>query len=325
MKKYPAKANLSRRNFCLTSAMGIFGLHSLTALKGTNPKRPANSCIFIWLSGGLSHLDSFDPKENTSSSTGSVFKPIQTSVKDIQIAQPLPRIAEMIEKTTLIRSLYSGETNHDRAAYHMLTGMQPSAMPRMIPFGALLTQNYNPKEIPNCLTIPNLVDINNNKLKSAMNLNGSKRLIKMYGNTPLGKGCLTARRCIETGVRFVTVVDEGWDHHEYIYSQLNQKLPFLDKAYAALLNDLIQRGLFKETLVVLLSEFGRSPFLNATGGRDHWPDAGCALLAGGPLAEGQLVGETDRNGSKPVKSKMSFPEFIHTIYTAMGIYEKEER
>jgi uncharacterized protein (DUF1501 family) len=136
---------------------------------------------------------------------------------------------------------------------------------------------------------------------------------------------------VEAGSRFVTVVDTGWDTHQQIFKALpdayfpgSGKLPNLDQAYAALIEDLHERGLLSSTLVVLMGEFGRTPKINALGGRDHWPRAGCALLAGGGVRSGIAVGETDAHGELPKDRPVSPEDLAQTVLTLLGIDTSRE-
>ncbi|HUF61401.1 MAG TPA: DUF1501 domain-containing protein [Verrucomicrobiales bacterium] len=152
-----------------------------------------------------------------------------------------------------------------------------------------------------------------------------------YGPARVGSGCLLARRLIEAGTRFVTVVDTGWDMHQHIFKELpdsrfpgSGKLPALDRAYAALLTDLHERGLLESTLVVLMGEFGRTPKLNAAAGRDHWPRAGSVCLAGGGIQGGQVIGATNRFGEHPVERPLGPPDLAWTILQLLGIDPGQE-
>ncbi len=147
-----------------------------------------------------------------------------------------------------------------------------------------------------------------------------------YGHARIGSGCLLARRLVEAGSRFVTIVDTGWDSHQQIFKELpdsrfpgSGKLPALDGAYAALLTDLRERGLLESTLVVLMGEFGRTPKLNAAGGRDHWPRAGSVCLAGGGVKGGQVIGATNSFGEIPTERPVSPPDLAFTILKLLGV------
>ena len=143
---------------------------------------------------------------------------------------------------------------------------------------------------------------------------------KQYNRrTRVGQSCLLARRLIEAGCRFVTVTDTGWDMHGGIYNALQRKLPALDNAVSALLIDLQERGLLEETLVIVMGEFGRTPRLNAAGGRDHWPRAFSVMLAGGGVKTGQVIGKTDPRGYQPVDRPVTPTDLARTIYTLLGV------
>ncbi len=147
-----------------------------------------------------------------------------------------------------------------------------------------------------------------------------------YGSSRIGRGCLLARRLVEAGARFVTVVDTGWDTHQQIFRELpdsrfpgSGKLPSLDRAYSGLLTDLRERGLLQTTLVVLMGEFGRTPKLNAAGGRDHWPRAGSVCLAGGGVRGGQVIGATDSHGESPIERPIGPPDLACSILRSLGV------
>jgi len=170
------------------------------------------------------------------------------------------------------------------------------------------------------------------KAKAAFDLSSEPPAAReAYGRSRIGAGCLLARRLVEAGARFVTVVDRGWDTHQQIFKVLpdaffpgSGKLPSLDRAYSALLRDLSDRGLLGSTLVVLMGEFGRTPKLNAAGGRDHWPRAGCALLAGGGVRGGQAVGKTDAYGEAPVEEPVRPEDLAWTMLELLGIDPRKE-
>ena len=141
-----------------------------------------------------------------------------------------------------------------------------------------------------------------------------------YGRTTFGQSCLLARRLVEAGVQFVTVTDGGWDTHQDNFKSLKtRKLPVLDRAYAALLQDLHDRGLLDSTLVVWFGDFGREPKINPSAGRDHWASAGVALMGGGGVRTGQVVGATNALGEVVVDSPVTPQDLAATIYTALGV------
>jgi uncharacterized protein (DUF1501 family) len=146
------------------------------------------------------------------------------------------------------------------------------------------------------------------------------RLRDRYGRHSLGQGCLLARRLIEAGVRFVTVTDGGWDTHQNNFKSLSERLlPRLDSALSGLLQDLSDRGLLETTLVVCLSDFGRTPKVNPSAGRDHWATASVALLSGAGLKTGLTVGETNALAEQPTEAPYFTEDLAATIYDRLGI------
>jgi hypothetical protein len=148
----------------------------------------------------------------------------------------------------------------------------------------------------------------------------SARVRDQYGRNSLGQSCLLARRLIEAGVHFVTVSDGGWDTHQNNFQGLRgHLLPRLDRAYAALLQDLHDRGLLDTTLVVWFGDFGRTPKVNPSAGRDHWDSAGVACMGGGGVRRGEVVGATNARGEFVVDNPVTPQDLAATIYTALGI------
>ena len=150
-----------------------------------------------------------------------------------------------------------------------------------------------------------------------------------YGGRTIGQSCLLARRLIERGVPFVTVNNTGWDTHQDQYTRLKEGytgakvpvglIPSLDRALGALLDDLIERGLWDDTLVVVMGEFGRTPKLNTSGGRDHWPRVFSVALAGGGVAGGQAIGTSDAHGESPKDRPITPSDLACTLYTLLGV------
>lgn len=130
---------------------------------------------------------------------------------------------------------------------------------------------------------------------------------------------LAARRLVEAGARVVTVAFSRWDHHSENFAALRQDLPLLDQGLSALMDDLRERGLEKDVAVVVWGEFGRTPTINKNAGRDHWPRVSCALLAGGGMRHGQVIGATDRLGGEATERPVRFGEVFATLYQHLGI------
>lgn len=145
------------------------------------------------------------------------------------------------------------------------------------------------------------------------------KLRDRYGRSVFGQSCLLARRLIESGVRFVTVSDGGWDHHADLFNGLKGKLPPLDQAIPELLSDLAERGLLETTLVVWLTDFGRTPKINSASGRDHWASAGFIMMAGAGVPGGSVLGKTDDEGGRPVDDEYFTEDIAATIYSKLGI------
>jgi uncharacterized protein (DUF1501 family) len=154
-----------------------------------------------------------------------------------------------------------------------------------------------------------------------------------YGENTFGQSCLLARRLVEQGVRLVTVNmfdtvfnRTTWDCHAN-GGDLNSTLddygrtlcPMLDIAFTALISDLEERGLLRNTLVLCMGEFGRTPRINNRGGRDHWPNVWSGILAGGPVQGGRVIGSSDRHGTEPVDRPVHASEIVATVYHAFGI------
>ncbi|TWU31518.1 DUF1501 domain-containing protein [Novipirellula artificiosorum] len=146
-----------------------------------------------------------------------------------------------------------------------------------------------------------------------------------YGNHSFGQGCLLARRLVQGGARFVEVNFGGWDMHQQLYDSLDQKASQLDTGLSSLLRDLHRKGLLSETLVVLTTEFGRKPEINANAGRDHHPGAFCSLLAGAGIRGGQVYGASDATGTSVESDSVSVADFNKTIAAAAGLPYTEER
>ncbi len=177
--------------------------------------------------------------------------------------------------------------------------------------------------------------ITSNDAKKAFDLNDEPRPVRQrYGARTIGQSCLLARRLVERGVPFVTVVNRGWDTHNNLYTRLKEGytgakrpvglIPSLDLAFSALIDDLKDRNLLNETLIVVMGEFGRTPKLNTAGGRDHWPRVFSVALAGGGVPGGKIVGTSDSVGEGPKDNPVTPSDLIATIYTLLGIDPSRE-
>lgn len=397
----------SRREFLTLGALSALGLTLGDALRvGAATNAPAKACLLIWLDGGPSHLDTFDPKPEAPSEVRGPFSTIPTRIPGIALSEHLPRTAQVLDKVALIRSLTHELGNHDTGSHFLLTGHRPNPALAYPSLGSIVAREATTRgalppyvvlpeatpalgsgylpgayapftagsdparrhdlALPESLTLERLGErrailaqldafskhveatpatqsrdafydqayrmLASPEAKAAFDLSREPSgLRERYGSGKLGSACLTARRLIEAGVRFVTVVDSGWDTHVNIAKTLpdalfpgSGKLPALDRAYAALLTDLAERGLLETTLVVLMGEFGRTPKLNAAGGRDHWPRAGFACLAGGGVRGGQVIGKTDASGESPLERPVRPEDLSASILTLLGISPEKE-
>ena len=140
-----------------------------------------------------------------------------------------------------------------------------------------------------------------------------------YGRGVFGQGCLLARRLVERGVPFVEVAMGGWDTHQSNFDVVPRLSQELDTAWSALMEDLRERGLLDQTLVVWMGEFGRTPAINANAGRDHFPEAYTAVLAGGGIRGGQVIGRTTAGGEAVEDRPVTVPELLATVCQCLGI------
>ncbi len=387
---------LDRRGFIKVGVGGLFSLlmaqwlDPRIAMAQGGPKPKAKACILLWMNGGPSHLETFDPKPGAA--TGGPTKAIKTNVPGIEISQNLPQLAEQADKLAIVRGMTSKEGNHVRAQYLMHTGYAPNGQLAHPSFGSWVSSELgDPKlDLPHFVSIsgpsigagflgvqhgpfvvqnPTLppqnvayarnVDTERFKVRTqALNILESgfaaetgdakvkgrrdvygkairmmhsprlkafdltdepEALKKAYGDTNFGRGCLVARRLVETGVKFVEVVLDGWDTHQDNFNRVARNCGTFDPPMAALIKDLSDRGMLDSTLVVWMGEFGRTPRINANEGRDHYPQAWNAALAGGGIRPGIVHGQTDGEGAKVVDKPVIVPDFFATIATLLGM------
>lgn len=162
--------------------------------------------------------------------------------------------------------------------------------------------------------------ISSEKARAAFDINQEDgKLRDQYGRNAAGQRMLMARRLVESGVRFVTLTYGGWDLHGGIAGGTRNQLPQFDQAFATLITDLQTRGLFDSTLIMISSEFGRTPKINATAGRDHWPKVFSVVLAGGGIKKGFIYGKSDPTASEPDEDGLTVEDLAHTVYHCLGI------
>jgi hypothetical protein len=413
---------LTRRDFLHAGALPLLGLTLAdwfaAKAKAQGPQRDVN-CIMLFLVGGPSHIDTWDPKPEAPEEVRGPFHSAATNVPGIRITDIFPRMARHADKFSLIRSVYHTATAvHDTGHQMMQTGRLFSGgiehphigcvlgyikgqrgevpahvlLPRPIgrtggnlPHGqnaGYLGRQHDPfilnadPAVPN-FRVPDLlppsyisavraerrqrmreaVDAAVQSFESsgqARQLDGNFHLAyrlmsspqareafalerepaatrDRYGRTRFGQSCLLARRLIERGVRFVTVnmfetvFDEvTWDIHGSrpftdIAQMSREVVPNFDRAFSTLLEDLQDRGLFQNTIVTALGEFGRTPKINPAGGRDHHPGVWTIIMGGGPIRGGRIVGESDELGYRPKSRPVTPGEVAATIYRGLGL------
>jgi uncharacterized protein (DUF1501 family) len=355
-------------------------------------ERPAKAraCIVLWLNGGPSHLDTFDPKPGRP--TSGPFKAIRTRAPNMLLSEHLPLLAERANRLAVIRSMSSKAGIHVRAQYYVHTGYAPNPtvihpslggwscarlgdpraeLPAFVSIGGpsfgagfLGVQNgpfvlQKAGAPPADVRAPTGVDsarfqrrlqaldameeqfaratgdakvegrrqvyakavrlMQTPKLEAFDVSTESEATRRAYGDTDFGRGCLAARRLVERGVKFVEVVLDGWDTHQNNFDRTKALMGTLDLAFAALLDDLNARELLGSTLVACMGEFGRTPHINANDGRDHWPEAWSAALAGGGIRGGVVRGATDEDGAKVASAPTSVPDLLATMATLLGL------
>jgi hypothetical protein len=188
-------------------------------------------------------------------------------------------------------------------------------------FDAEFHQRYNVKQVRAYTQMyDNAVRIMQSKDLQAFDLKEEDTKTRVrYGPDPFGQGCLLARRLIEHGVRAVEVSYQGWDMHQGVFLSAPEKCAILDQAMGALLTDLERIGKLDDTIVVLTTEFGRTPRINENGGRDHHPQAFSSVLAGGGIKGGTVYGKTDEGGENVIENPVKITDFNATIAYAMGL------
>ncbi|MCA8987614.1 MAG: DUF1501 domain-containing protein [Planctomycetaceae bacterium] len=352
----------------------------------------ARSLICLWMNGGPSQLEMWDPHPGTE--IGGPTTAIKTSIPEIEIGSGLPLMAERIHRLNLIRSLVSKEGDHERGTYFVKTGYRPDPTVVHPSLGSVITYQKPTEglDLPPFVSlgdgqwparggylgaqydafrvfdpgrgIHNMqsrvgekrqeqrlegLDLLTKTFRQGRGIQAEKSLHKQtidnalkmmssdqlkafeieaepestrdrYGDTQFGRGCLVARRLIETGVRAVEVTLSGFDTHANNFEGQAERIKDLDPAFAALMDDLIERDLFESTIVLCIGEFGRTPRINPLDGRDHWPNGFSCVLGGGGLVESTVIGETDPTGkaTEPV-NPVKVQDLYATILTQLQI------
>lgn len=187
--------------------------------------------------------------------------------------------------------------------------------------GSFIRQNRGPAAVDHMKVLQKTFELMTSEQMAAFEVASEPENVKeRYGDTAFGRGCLMARRLVEVGVPFIEVDLGGWDNHQGIHDTLrNQRLPELDQAMSALVEDLEQRELLNDTMVIWMGEFGRTPTINGNAGRDHWARSWSVVVGGGGLQTGIAVGETDQEGRRVITEPYSAEDLMATVCKGLGI------
>lgn len=376
-------------------AVHVLGEPALTQALKANNKR----VILLWLAGGASQLETWDPKPGRP--TGGPFVSIPTAIPGIHICELMPLMARRMNDVCVIRSLNTRNADHGGASVLMMRGRADEPSLSYPDLGAILARElaradsqvpdyvsfytategrdfskltpsflgarYAPMKLAESMTPANLkrletisegdhfarahlqellnrqfldgrdltpVKSHANAYARVHGLMSSEELFdiskepdhvrKMYGPTLFGEQALMARRMVEAGVSFVRVSRAWWDSHGQNFETHQEMVPELDRVMAALLDDLKQRGLLEDTLVVVMGEFGRTPEINGSLGRDHFASAWSAAMFGCGVKAGAVYGKTDADGKTVTEGEAGAGQLFATILEAVGINHKKE-
>jgi uncharacterized protein (DUF1501 family) len=357
-------------------------------------KKQQKRCILLWLAGGASQLETWDPKPGAV--TGGPFRAIQTSVPGVRISELMPEMAKRMKNTCIIRSLNTRNGDHGGASRIMMRGRANEASLDYPDLGAVLARElgradskvpdyvafyfategrrnaigsagflgarYASMELNNSMIPENIrrlgdlseldhreradlrdllskqfergrasdaLPSHNYAYQRVRGLMASEKLFDIeqepqkvrdrYGPTLFAQQALAARRLVEAGVPFVRVGRAWWDSHGQNFETHQELVPELDHVMATLLDDLDERGLLRNTLVITLAEFGRTPTINQQLGRDHFATAWSATLSGCGIKGGAVYGKTDATGNRVVDGEIGAAPLFATIYRALGI------
>ena len=382
---------MARRQFLgtLTGGAVVGGLGALAhPVLGEQLQQQDMRVLVVYMAGGLSQLESWDPKPKTD--TGGPFRAISTAVPGTELCELLPLTATHMDKLSLIRGINTHNNDHGKGSHQMLRGR--NEMPGMVfpHLGAVcaraLDQAGNP--LPGHIRIPGggrgsdaaylgpkynsigvngdppansarpdsltaLVDQQRHDFRRRMNdrfamkrrtaetdiyTQSYEQALQLmerrsvfdvsqepaseqarYGNFDLGKHCLMARRLLEAGVSFVQVTHSNYDTHNENFNFHLEQLGEFDQAFGTLVGDLHDRGLLSRTLVVVMSEFGRTPKINPWYGRDHWGSAWSICIGGAKVQPGAVIGKTNENGTAVVDREVDHGNLFHTYLSALGV------
>jgi Protein of unknown function (DUF1501) len=386
---------ISRRQFVARTARTALGVTMLPignelarAAAAGNIGGKAKNVIYLYMAGGMTHIDTWDPKTGE---TKGPTDPIKTNAPEIMLGGTMEKMAKVADKISIIRSMSSKTGVHDQGNYLMHTGYDPRGtivhptmgawgthflgrMSKTLPDSVLVNASggagagfFPPSYSPIPITNPEVglqniqpttsennfkkrIDLMNEfdagfrkKFQSqeikaysdfydeTLSLMKSEDLkafdLKLedaatrekYGRSQFGQGALLARRLVQNGVRFVEVQTGGWDMHNNIDQAMSTTGAGMDMVFAALIEDLASHGLLESTLVVMGSEFGRTPTVNENNGRDHYPKVYSTVFAGGGVKGGFVYGSSDKDGREVADKQVTCQDFLSTIGVAMGL------
>ena len=358
-------------------------------------KKSQKRILNIFLHGGVSQLETWDPKPNTD--TGGPFRAIPTSVPGTHICELLPHTARQMHHLAIVRSINTKNGDHGRGQFEMTTGRKQIPGMAYPHLGAVAAKVLTPERFPlpghilirgggsgsssaaylgpkyasvvladgkapddsqRPATLSAEVDARRNQFRLAANdrFAGRRRTAdtdaytysyeqaeqlmarrevfditkesasdhERYGKHEFGQHCLLARRLLEASVPFVQVNHSNYDTHYENFDFHIEQLGEFDKPFATLIGDLAERGLLEDTLVVVMSEFGRTPKINARYGRDHWGNAWSVCLGGAGIQAGAVIGKTNANGTAVTDREVDHGHLFHTILQGVGVNSKEE-
>jgi uncharacterized protein (DUF1501 family) len=376
------------------AATGALGMTDTLGLWAEDLRRQGTACILLWMQGGPSQFETFDPKPGHAN--GGETKAIATRLPGIQISENLPKLATVADRLAIVRSMTTREGEHQRATYLMHTAYLPMAsvkypamgsvvarelprpeceLPAFVRIGAgplgstgggFLGTQYDPfvvgaaGRLPDNARPASPMDRFDRRLGLLTRLQTARsgdtnqpsehqklyesaaRMIKSsqmqafdlerepeatrsaYGSGPFASACLLARRLVESGVTFVEAVLGNWDTHQDNFTRSRGLCEQLDQPFAALITDLAERGMLDKTLVIWMGEFGRTPRINPRAGRDHFPRAFSAVLAGGGVRGGQVLGATEDAGDAVKDRPVTEKDLFQTAYQSLGINSRQE-
>jgi len=375
--------------------MGALGLPQLLHAQEAGRASRNKSVVWLWLGGGATHVETFDPKPEAPEEFRSVTGAINTNVPGIQVGGNWRRLAGVADKLAIVRSFTHRNAGHSGGTHWLMTGydnqmVDNGGSPTRPGLGAILarhrgatTQNGLPTYVKtsgilgdgpsflgasyapfdmngeasrnlNMSVAENTArdrrsllrafdgfraDADRSGVANAMDdferqafglLTGNAReafdifrepehIRRAYGDPTIGRQLLMARRLVEAGVGFVTIHHGGWDMHSNIFDQMNNHVWPIDRAIAAFIEDIHQRGLENDVLLVITGEFGRTPRINADSGRDHWPGLSTLALSGGGLREGLIVGESTSKAEAPRSRPVTPQDLMATVFNVLGM------